>query len=131
MNPLAVLTSALVVVLSAAGCSVRFSETEGSPTTPRPVVSTAPVTNAPAAEPGSAGQPDVPPAGRVVPLGNAPEGLVVGSSGMGAAAVRNPDAVVLFDATTGAVRQTVKTSGAARHLALAGPDGPVLAPLEQ
>ena len=131
MNPLAVLTSALVVVLSAAGCSVRFSETEGSPTTPRPVVSTAPVTNAPAAEPGSAGQPDVPPAGRVVPLGNAPEGLVVGSSGMGAAAVRNPDAVVLFGATTGAVRQTVKTSGAARHLALAGPDGPVLAPLEQ
>jgi hypothetical protein len=131
MNPLAVLTSALVVVLSAAGCSVRFSETEGSPTTPRPVVSTAPVTNAPAAEPGSAGQPDVPPAGRVVQLGNAPEGLVVGSSGMGAAAVRNPDAVVLFDATTGAVRQTVKTSGAARHLALAGPDGPVLAPLEQ
>ena len=48
-------------------------------------------------------------------LGNAPEGLVVGSSGW-AAAVRNPDAVVLFDATTGAVRQTVKTSGAARHL---------------
>jgi YD repeat-containing protein len=44
--------------------------------------------------------------------------------------VRNPDGVELIDAATGAVRQTVPTVGAARHLSLAGPDGPVLVPLE-
>jgi len=68
--------------------------------------------------------------GRVVPIGNAPEGIVIGTSGVGVVAVRNPDGVQLFDATTGAVRQTISTLGAARHLEMAGPDGPVLAPLE-
>jgi YD repeat-containing protein len=72
----------------------------------------------------------VPLVGNVVPIGNAPEGIVVGTSGIGAVAVRNPDGVVLIDAITGAVRDTVRTVGAARHLGLAGPDGPVLAPLE-
>jgi DNA-binding beta-propeller fold protein YncE len=84
----------------------------------------------PPAEPATAAAPAVPPSGTVVSLGNAPEGIVVGTSGVGATAVRNPDGVVLIDATTGAVRQTVPTRGAARHLSLAGPDGPVLAPLE-
>ena len=37
---------------------------------------------------------------------------------------------MLLDAATGAVRRTVPTDGAARHLSLAGPDGPVLVPLE-
>jgi YD repeat-containing protein len=72
----------------------------------------------------------VPPVGKVVPIGNAPEGIVVGTSGIGAVAARNPDGVEFFDATTGALRQTTPTAGAARHLELAGPDGPVLAPLE-
>ena len=84
----------------------------------------------PPAEPGNAGAPAVPPAGTVVPVGNAPEGIVIGESGIGAVAVRNPDGVALFDAATGALRQTVPTRGAARHLSLAGPDGPVLVPLE-
>jgi YD repeat-containing protein len=88
-------------------------------------------TRAPAAEPGSAGPPSVPAAGMVVPIGNAPEGIVIGASGVGAVAVRDPDGVEFFDATTGAVRQTIPTNGAARHLELAGPDGPVLVPLEQ
>jgi YD repeat-containing protein len=66
----------------------------------------------------------------VVAVGDAPEGIVVGSSGLGAIAVRNPDGITLFDAGTGAVRQTVATTGSARHLELAGPDGPVLVPLE-
>ena len=83
-----------------------------------------------AAEPAIAPTPSVMPVGRVVPIGNAPEGIVVAASGIGAVAVRNPDAVQLFDASTGALRQTVPTVGAARHLSLAGPDGPVLAPLE-
>jgi YD repeat-containing protein len=84
----------------------------------------------PAAEPANAAAPTVPPTGTVVPLGNAPEGIVVGTSGVGAVAVRNPNGVKLIDATTGLVRQTVPMLGAARHLSLAGPDGPVLAPLE-
>jgi YD repeat-containing protein len=66
----------------------------------------------------------------VVAVGDAPEGIVVGSSGTGAIAVRNPDGIALFDASTGAVRQTVATAGPARHLELAGPGGPVLVPLE-
>jgi YD repeat-containing protein len=84
----------------------------------------------PAAEPAAAGPPVVPPVGKVVPIGNAPEGIVVGASGIGAVAVRNPDGVVLIDAGTGVVRNTVRTVGAARHLSLAGPAGPVLVPLE-
>ncbi|HEY1840226.1 MAG TPA: hypothetical protein VGG53_08385 [Mycobacterium sp.] len=83
-----------------------------------------------AAEPATAGPPAVPPAGRVVPVGNAPEGIVVGTSGVGAVVVRNPNGIKLIDAVTGAVRQTVPTVGAVRHLSLAGPNGPVLVPLE-
>jgi YD repeat-containing protein len=73
----------------------------------------------------------VPPVGKVVPIGNAPEGIVIGTSGVGAVAVRGPDGVEFFDASTGAVRQTLPTAGAARHLEMAGPDGPVIVPLEQ
>ncbi|MDG9349778.1 hypothetical protein OLF82_10870, partial [Streptococcus pneumoniae] len=83
----------------------------------------------PAAEPAQA--PDsADPVGTVVPLPGAPEGIVVGTSGIAAAGVREPDGVVLFDAATGAVRQMVQTTGAPRHLSLAGPDGPVLVSLE-
>ncbi len=83
-----------------------------------------------AAEPATAGAPATPPVGQVVPVGNAPEGIVVAASGIAAVAVRNPDAIELVDAVTGAVRHTVATPGAARHLGLAAPDGPVLVPLE-
>ncbi len=90
---------------------------------------TAPPATTPAAEPAQA--PDsADPIGTVVALPGAPEGVVVGSSGIAAAGVREPDGVVLFDAATGVVRQMVATTGAPRHLSLAGPDGPVLVPLE-
>jgi DNA-binding beta-propeller fold protein YncE len=72
----------------------------------------------------------VSPAGRVVPVPNGPEGIVIGTSGVAAIAVRDPAAIVLVDAATGAVRRTVPTDGAARHLSLSGPDGPLLVPLE-
>jgi YD repeat-containing protein len=114
----------LAIGLLVAGCS---SDTGSGAATTTPV-STRVTT--PAAEPATAGAPLVPPAGKVVPIGNAPEGIVIGTSGIGAVAVRNPDGVELIDAVTGAVRQTVSTLGAARHLSLAGPDGPVLVPLE-
>lgn len=110
----AVATACLLVT----GCSAAESPTE--PSTPA---------TTPAAEPAQA--PDsADPIGTVVPLAGAPEGVVVGTSGIAAAGVREPDGVVLFDAATGAVRQMVTTTGAPRHLSLAGPDGPVLVPLE-
>ncbi|MFI5508868.1 YncE family protein [Mycobacterium sp. NPDC051804] len=65
-----------------------------------------------------------------MPIPSGPEGIVIGTSGVAAIAVRNPPAVVTVDSGTGAIRQTVRMNGAARHLSLAGPDGPVLVPLE-
>jgi YD repeat-containing protein len=116
--------SVLAISLALAGCS-RDAGSPAPTMTPEPAR-----TPRPAAEPATAAAPAVPPAGKVVPIGNAPEGIVIANSGIGAVAVRNPDGVELFDAATGAVRRTVPTDGAARHLSLAGPDGPVLVPLE-
>ncbi len=114
----------LTIGLLAAGCG-------SDKRSPSPTTDTVPARAAkPPAEPARAAAPAVPPAGKVVPIGNAPEGIVIGKSGIGAVAVRNPNGVKLIDAATGAVRQTVPTNGAARHLSLAGPDGPVLVPLE-
>lgn len=98
---------------------------------PAPVSSSVPESRGkPPAEPAIAGAPTAVPPGRVVAIGPAPEGIAIGRSGIGAVAVRNPDGVELFDAATGVVRRMVPTAGAARHLSLAGSDGPVLVPLE-
>ena len=50
--------------------------------------------------------------------------------GWGPLPCATPTVSALFDAGTGAVRQTIPTKGSARHLQLAGDDGPVLVPLE-
>ena len=112
------LVAVAAACLMAAGCSTPESPPE--PSTPA---------TTPAAEPAQAPE-SSDPIGTVIAFPGAPEGVVVGSSGIAAAAVRGPGGGVLFDAATGAVRQMVSTSGAPRHLSLAGPDGPVLAPLE-
>lgn len=118
----------------AVGALVAGCGGEPAPQTPTTSSATTSAASAPArtppAEPARSGPPATAPVGAVVPLGNAPEGIVVGSSGIAAAAVRQPDGVVIFDASTGAQRARVQTPSAARHLSLAGPDGPVLAPLE-
>jgi len=101
----------------------------GSESPPQPTATAPPAATAPA-EPAPAGVPTVPPAGRVVPISNGPEGIVIGTSGIAAIAVRDPGAIELVDAATGTVRKTVQTDGSARHLSLAGTDGPVLVPLE-
>ncbi|MCT7658476.1 hypothetical protein [Mycobacterium deserti] len=111
--------SLMAAVLFVAGCA------DDPPA--QPTSSSTPV---PPAEPARAGAPAVPPAGRVTPLPSGPEGIVIGTSGMAAIAVRDPAAIVLVDASTGVVRQTIPAAGAARHLSLAGPDGPVLVPSE-
>ena len=99
----------------------------GGAETPTPASSPTPV---PPAEPARADAPATAPAGRVVPLSGMPEGIVAGESGVAAVAVRDPGGIAFVDARTGVVRQTVPTEGTARHLSLAGPDGPVLVPLE-
>lgn len=111
----------LAIAAFVASCAAN-----GSP----PPTSAASRTTARPAEPAPAGVPAVLPAGKVVSIPNGPEGIVVGTSGVAAIAARNPAAITLVDATTGAVRQSIPTTGAARHLSLAGPDGPVLVPLE-
>ena len=128
MDSSAVWRCSLVAALLVAGCGDRGASS-GS-LSAQSTNTAARVTSAPPAEPGVGGVPSVPPVGVVVPIGNAPEGIVVGTSGIAAVAVRGPGAVALIDASTGALRQTVPTNAAARHLGLAGPDGPVLVPLE-
>ncbi|PZS37557.1 MAG: hypothetical protein DLM62_18585, partial [Pseudonocardiales bacterium] len=85
----------------------------------------------PAAEPAPAPVPTAPPAGRTVPVGAAPEGVVVDpQTHIVAVGVRDPAALTLLDATTGMVVRKVPLPGALRHLQLAAPGGPVLVPDE-
>ncbi|MGH3826826.1 MAG: YncE family protein [Pseudonocardiaceae bacterium] len=85
----------------------------------------------PAAEPAAAPALTVSPAGRTVPVGAAPEGVVVDPlTHVVAVGVRDPSALTLLDANTGAVLRTVALPGVLRHLQLAAPGGPVLVPDE-
>ena len=71
------------------------------------------------------------PAGTVVDLPGQPEGLAAdATTGILAVGVRDPDGVALVDLTTGAPKARIPLNGAPRHLELAGPGGPVLAPAE-
>lgn len=85
----------------------------------------------PAAGPPRPQAPTEPPAGRVVRVGSQPEGVVADSeTRLVAVALRDPDELALLDGATGRVKRRVPLPGAARHLGLAGPGGPVLAPAE-
>ena len=117
---------ALALLVSGCATGEKSGRLTGPPSVTRPAESSV----AAPAEPALAPVPTAPPVGTVIPFANAPEGIVVGTSGNGAVAVRRPDGVALIDAASGAVRIMVPTTGAARHLGLAGADGPVLAPLE-
>ena len=85
----------------------------------------------PAAEPAPAQPVQAVPAGRLVAVGSAPEGIVVDPlTRTVAVGVRNPDQLTLLNADTGAVTGHVPLPGVLRHLQLAGPGGPVLVPDE-
>jgi sugar lactone lactonase YvrE len=72
------------------------------------------------------------PAGTVVAMPGAPEGLAMDDpGGILAVGLHRPDGVALVDAGTGRVRKVVRLPGAPRHLQLAGPAGPVLVPAEK
>lgn len=71
------------------------------------------------------------PAGEVIPLRSAPEGIVVDpDTGLVAVGLRNPNELALVDGDDGKVMRKVGLPGYARHLGLAGPGGPVLVPAE-
>jgi DNA-binding beta-propeller fold protein YncE len=85
-----------------------------------------------AAEPAQARPLTRAPAGRVIRVGNAPEGVVADPrTGIVAVALRDPDAIALVDGRAATLLRTVGVPAAARHLALAAPGGPVLVPAER
>ncbi len=112
-------TATLVAVLALAGCGG-----DEAPPAPQPVYPPR------AAEPGRAPVPETKPAGRVVPVGAKPEGIVYDAkTGLVAVGVNDPAALVLLD-RHGRVRKRVPLPGPPRHLQLAKPGGPVLVPSE-
>lgn len=71
------------------------------------------------------------PAGRVLPIGNKPEGLAADPrSRLLAIGLTNPDELALVNMDTLRVVRRIALDGAPRHLGLAGPGGPVLIPSE-
>ena len=85
----------------------------------------------PAPEPAEAPPLEKEPAGRVVEVGPAPEGLAADpETGLVAVALRNPNELALVDGESGKVSRKVKLPESARHLDLAAPGGPVLVPAE-
>jgi DNA-binding beta-propeller fold protein YncE len=95
------------------------------------------VVGLPAAEPGHDATLGAPPAGRSVPVGADPQGIVVQADGQlvavgtHTAAGRDPSSLVVLSARTGRVVKRIGLAGAPRHLAIAGPRGPVLVPEER
>lgn len=121
--------AAIACVLLTAGCGAA-----PSPPMPAPVTEATrpdPQTLPPPAEPQQAPPPVQPPPGRQIPVGAAPEGVVVDPvSRRVAVTTRDPNELVLLDADTGAVTARTPLPGFARHLQLAAPGGPVLVPVE-
>lgn len=87
---------------------------------------------APAAEPAKSPAPERRPAGRVLPIGNKPEGLVAdGRTRLLAVGLTNPDLLALVDIDSGEVVRRIPLPESPRHLRLARPGGPVLVPAER
>ena len=85
----------------------------------------------PAPEPAESPPLDEEPAGKVVDVGSAPEGIAADpETGLVAVALRNPNELALVDGESGETVRRVGLPESARHLALAGPGGPVLVPAE-
>jgi DNA-binding beta-propeller fold protein YncE len=86
----------------------------------------------PAAEPARSPPVDGRPAGRVVAIGNKPEGMVVDArSRLLAVGLTDPDLLALVDIDSGQVVRRVPLPESPRHLRLARPGGPVLVPAER
>jgi DNA-binding beta-propeller fold protein YncE len=91
----------------------------------------APMKPPPAPEPAEAPPIEKKPAGRVVEVGSAPEGIAADpETGLVAVALRNPNELALVDGESGETLRRVELPESARHLDLAAPGGPVLVPAE-
>lgn len=113
---------AALVVLTVGACGQHDSAPAG-PTTSGPLP--------PAAEPQNAPPPRETPAGRTIAVGAAPEGVTVDAQTRTVAvATRDPNELVLLDATSGVITARVPLPGSVRHLQLAAAGGPVLVPVE-
>jgi DNA-binding beta-propeller fold protein YncE len=133
---------ALLSVLTLAACAAQPETRTPAPTTPTttgllpsgvPTEGVRPPADAlpPPAEPQRAPAPAAAPPGRVIPVGDAPEGVVVDArTRTVAVATRNPNQLVLINADTGAITRRTPLPGFVRHLQLAQPGGPVLVPVE-
>ncbi len=111
--------AACVVLVALAGCGHHAAQQPRSPDL------------APAAEPQRAPVVSSPIPGRLVPVGDAPEGVVVDAvSRTVAVAKRDPDELVLINADSAIVTARVPLPGSVRHLQLAAPGGPILVPVE-
>lgn len=87
---------------------------------------------APAAEPARSPVPQREPAGRVVALGDSPEGMVADAcTRLLAVGLTDPDVLALVDIDTGRIVRRVPLPESPRHLRLAAPGGPVLVPAER
>jgi DNA-binding beta-propeller fold protein YncE len=87
--------------------------------------------NPPAAEPATSPPLASRPAGEVLRLATEAEGVAVDPrTGLAAVSFRDPSRIALIDAGSGRTVSRVPTGDPARHLTLAGPGGPVLAPIE-
>jgi DNA-binding beta-propeller fold protein YncE len=87
---------------------------------------------APAAEPSRSPLLRERPVGRVVEVGNKPEGLAFDpATRILAVGLTNPDQLALVDVDTGMVVRRVPLPESPRHLELAGRGGPVLVPAER
>lgn len=87
--------------------------------------------NPPPAEPATSPPLSAKPAGRVIHIGSESEGVTVDSeTGLAVASFRDPARLELIDVADADVVKRVPTPDPARHLSLAGPGGPVLAPIE-
>jgi DNA-binding beta-propeller fold protein YncE len=112
----------LTAVVLASACG---SSPDAAPTSPPPAT---PLHAAPEPAVSPPAQATLP--GTVLAFAGAPEGVAVDAAGEVAVNVRRPDGVVLFPLARPSDRRTVALGGSARHLVLAGPDGPLLVPDE-
>lgn len=86
----------------------------------------------PAAEPAVSPPLEQRPAGRVIPIGNKPEGLVADArTRLLAVGLTNPDLLALVDMDTLEVVRWIPMPESPRHLRLAASGGPVLVPAER
>ena len=87
---------------------------------------------APAAEPAKSPPLERRPAGRVIPIGNKPEGLAAdGLTRLLAVGLTNPDVLALVNIDSGRIVRRIPLPESPRHLSLARPGGPVLVPAER